>query len=91
MSVQYADNGKPVTLSRTVTVHAGKNEVELPFEIIQPKLWYPAGYGDQPLYEFTAQVGTSGGVSEERKTKAGLRSIVCTVCWINGDGRSNWW
>ena len=29
----------------------------IPMEIRQPKLWYPAGYGEQPLYEFTAQVG----------------------------------
>ncbi len=76
ISVQYADAGKPVVLSRTVTVHRGSNLIELPFEISQPKLWYPTGYGEQPLYEFTAQAGTGGQVSEERKAKAGLRSMV---------------
>jgi len=76
ITVQYADASKPVTLSRTVTVHAGTNLIELPFEIPQPKLWYPAGYGDQPLYSFTAQVGSGSQLSEERKAKAGLRSIV---------------
>jgi beta-mannosidase len=76
VSVQYADHGKPVTVVETVSVHAGRNVIDLPVEIRQPKLWYPAGYGDQPLYEFTALVGTGVGVSEERKVKAGLRSIV---------------
>jgi beta-mannosidase len=76
VKVQYTDNGKPVTLNRTVMVHAGRNVVDLPTEILQPKLWYPTGYGEQPLYKFTAQVGTGAGVSEERKIKAGLRSIV---------------
>jgi beta-mannosidase len=76
VSVQYSDNGRPVTEIATVSVHAGRNAIDLPIEIRQPKLWYPAGYGEQPLYEFTAQVGTSSQVSEERKAKAGLRSIV---------------
>jgi beta-mannosidase len=76
VSVHYSDNGKPVTLSNQVTLHAGQNVIDFPVEIRQPKLWYPAGYGAQALYEFTAQVGTGGKVSEERKAKAGLRSIV---------------
>jgi beta-mannosidase len=75
VSVQYNANGKTVTLNRTVGVHAGSNVIDLPVEIRQPELWYPAGYGEQHLYEFTAQVGTGGQVSVERKTKAGLRSV----------------
>ena len=76
VSVQYTDGSKPVTLSTLTSLHAGRNIIDLPIEIRQPKLWYPAGYGDQPLYEFTAQVGTAGQVAETRKVKAGLRSIV---------------
>jgi beta-mannosidase len=76
VSVQYADDGKPVTLASRVNLHAGRNVIDLPIEIRQPKLWYPAGYGEQPMYEFTAQVGKSGQPAEERTVKAGLRSIV---------------
>ncbi len=76
VSVQYSEDGKPVTVARTVSVHAGRNIIDLPIEIQKPRLWFPAGYGEQPLYEFTAQAGTGGQVSEERKVKAGLRSIV---------------
>ena len=76
LTVQYLDNGKPVTLSTNAIVHAGNNVIDTPIEIRQPKLWYPAGYGDQALYEFTAQAGQGTGVSDERKIKAGLRSIV---------------
>jgi beta-mannosidase len=76
VSVQYTDNGKPVTLSTVATLHAGRNVIDLPVEIRQPRLWYPAGYGDQPLYEFTAQVGAGGQAAETRKVKAGLRSVV---------------
>jgi beta-mannosidase len=75
INVQYSDAGKPVTLSRSVSVHAGRNVVDLPVEIRQPKRWFPVGYGEQPLYEFTAQVSTGVGVNETRKTKIGLRSV----------------
>jgi beta-mannosidase len=76
VSVQYTDNRRPATLSTVATLHAGRNVIDLPVEIRQPRLWYPAGYGDQPLYEFTAQVGAGGQTAETRKVKAGLRSIV---------------
>jgi beta-mannosidase len=75
VSVQYTIDGKPVTLSTVATVHAGRNVIDIPVEIRQPKLWYPAGYGDQPLYEFTAQVGVGVQPVETLKVKAGLRSI----------------
>jgi beta-mannosidase len=76
VGVQYINNGRPVTLNTTATLHVGTNVIDLPVEILKPKLWYPAGYGDQPLYEFTAQVGVGAQTAEEKKVKAGLRSIV---------------
>ena len=76
VSVQFNDRGKPVTETATVSVHAGRNTIDLPIEIRQPKLWFPAGYGEQPLYEFTARAGTGVQPAEQRKVKAGLRSIV---------------
>jgi len=76
VSVQYTADGKPAILTSNVNVHAGRNVIDLPIEIRRPKLWYPVGYGEQPLYSFTAQVGTGAQISEERKTRAGLRSIV---------------
>jgi beta-mannosidase len=75
ISVQYSENGAPTTLNRTVALHAGRNLIDIPIEIHQPRLWYPAGYGDQPLYEFTAQVATSGQAADKRTVKTGLRSI----------------
>jgi beta-mannosidase len=76
VSVQFSDNGKPITLTTIANFHAGRNVIVLPVEIRQPKLWYPAGYGEQPLYEFTARVSTGVQPAEERKAKVGLRTIV---------------
>jgi len=76
VTVQYSDAGKPATVTSNASPHAGRNIIDLPIEIRQPKLWFPAGYGEQPLYAFTAQVSTGAQSSEERKTKVGLRSVV---------------
>jgi beta-mannosidase len=76
VSVQYSDDGTPVTHTRKANLHTGRNVIDLSIEIQKPKLWFPAGYGEQPLYEFTAQVSTGSQASEERKVKTGLRSIV---------------
>jgi beta-mannosidase len=76
VTVQYSDDGKSATLTAKASLHPGRNVIDLPIEIRQPKLWYPAGYGEQPLYEFTAQVATGSQTAEETKTKAGLRTIV---------------
>jgi beta-mannosidase len=86
-SVQMASEGEPLMVVTRASLHPGRNIVDIPIEIPQPKLWYPAGYGDQPLYEFTARVGTtrrdliteagSGSYPvDERTVKTGLRSIV---------------
>ena len=76
VSVQYSDGGKPMTEVETRSLHAGVNVIDMPIEIRQPKLWYPAGYGAQSLYQFTAHVSTAGQTADSRTTKAGLRSIV---------------
>jgi len=71
VTVNYQLKGQQGTATRVVSLHSGTNLIEFPFEIRQPKLWYPAGYGEQPLYSFTAQVAGAG----ERSFKVGLRSI----------------
>jgi beta-mannosidase len=75
VSVQFSENGKTVTETAKVTFHTGTNVINLPIEIRQPKLWFPAGYGEQPLYNFTAQVSAGGQAAEQRKITIGLRSI----------------
>src|SRR5262249_23625725 len=79
VSVQFDDSDKPVTVAETLNLHAGINVVHVPIEVLQPKLWYPVGYGEQALYQFVAQA-TSGSkskapVSDERRIRTGLRSI----------------
>ena len=78
IAVQYAAPGakSPTTLKSTVALHSGRNVLDIPIEIREPQLWYPAGYGDQPLYAFSTHVSISGKEADSRATKTGLRSIV---------------
>ncbi len=54
------------------TLVAGHNHIVVPSEIADPALWYPAGYGAQPLYTWTAKVGSE----DTATTRTGLRSVV---------------
>jgi len=80
ISVQFSNNGKPTTVVETLNLHAGTNKVTFPLEVLEPRLWYPAGYGEQALYQFVAQVSSRSkskfAVGDERTVKTGLRSVI---------------
>lgn len=75
LSVHFQENGRPVELDSMVNLHAGDNQVEIPIEMQHPHLWYPNGYGEPFLYQFTAQLSEDGRIDAERTVKTGLRSI----------------
>jgi beta-mannosidase len=68
------------TNSRTesVDLHPGKNTRVLDFEIIDPKLWWPAGLGDPDMNTFYASVSFDhNGVEKQdnRELHFGLRDV----------------
>jgi beta-mannosidase len=73
--LQFHESGQPVQVMRTVEFHPGVNHVDFPIEIRRPQLWFPTGYGEQPLYAFEAQVQIGGRVIDSRNVRAGLRSV----------------
>jgi beta-mannosidase len=76
VSVSYEDASGPVRLLREVALHPGVNHVDFPMEISRPKLWFPTGYGDQPMYAFEAAVKIAGQTVDGRSVRTGLRSVV---------------
>jgi beta-mannosidase len=76
ITVRYVENSKPLALTANAQLHLGANIIDIPIEIREPRLWYPVGYGDQPLYQFTAQVSTDGKKTDQRGVRTGLHSIV---------------
>lgn len=50
-------------------------------EISRPKLWYPNGYGEQPLYELKLTLKTAEGLfSDARTYQIGLRTLEYDRC-----------
>ncbi len=61
---------------RTIRLEPGTTRVEVPLAIAKPKRWYPVGYGQQPLYGFTAILQTNGTQLDSAQKRTGLRSAV---------------
>ncbi len=51
-------------------------EGEVTFFIQQPQLWWPNGYGDQPLYSVQVELRSATEVLEQRVYFVGLRTLV---------------
>ena len=47
----------------------------LSFEVPDPELWWPAGYGEAALYEATVQLLWQDEVISERTTTFGIRTV----------------
>ncbi len=45
------------------------------FSIGQPHLWWPAGYGAQPLYELKVRARIAGEIVDEQTTRFGIRRL----------------
>jgi beta-mannosidase len=61
--------------TQTLQLNAGMNRVSFPVRIVNPKLWYPLGYGAQNRYRFTAVIKSGRETLAHTETKTGLRSI----------------
>jgi beta-mannosidase len=53
----------------------GENVVKTQISIPNPKLWWPAGQGAQPLYELEAVWEDAGGSKVKLEKRVGLRSL----------------
>ncbi len=57
------------------SVKAESGEIRHTIIVAQPQLWWPTGYGDQPLYDFKVELLANSAVIDERSLRLGLRTI----------------
>ena len=76
LAVEVADT----VVTESVALDEGDQEVELtvPVEEDSVELWWPNGYGDQPLYDLTVRVG-DGRDAHEVTDRVGFREIDLVV------------
>jgi len=70
--------GTDVVSEQTVDLKPGetKSVAIAPTPVMHnPRLWWPNGYGDQPLYDLELTFETGGTVSDERTVRFGVRQI----------------
>ncbi len=60
----------------TVTVDPGSTTAVLELDVADAERWWPRGYGEQPLYDFTLTLGTEGRDLDRFDTRLGFRDVV---------------
>lgn len=64
-------DGDQRVFRETAKISEGVAKVD--FHVSSPKLWYPHGYGEQPLYTVTATVLTNGAETHQTSRRTGFR------------------
>lgn len=76
VTLSYGErNAAPADVSFDVVLQPGKNNVHIPLEIKNPKLWMPVNWGEQTLYDFTVSIEANDKVVAQKTERTGLRSV----------------
>ena len=66
---------KKITQKVKLSAQVGRSPIAFRLKIPKPRLWWPNGMGDQPLYRVTARVVRDGEVCDQREMHVGLRTV----------------
>ncbi len=69
--VATAPDGKSIQVEKTFTTNNSEVDVNIP----DPRLWWPNGYGEQPLYKVDFSLLSGGKVLDQKTYRMGLRTI----------------
>jgi beta-mannosidase len=50
-------------------------EIDFSIEVIDPQIWWPNGYGEQPLYQVEVEITSSQRLLDVAKRQVGLRTV----------------
>jgi hypothetical protein len=86
--------GKPLQFSKSFTVPKNSSaDVDLngdntkEFNIVNPVLWWPNGYGKPNLYRIRLQYVNNSGVSDDTSFVFGIRTVSTKAVDVNGSWR----
>ena len=63
-----------IVIHQKISITKGKNSISIPFQIENPKRWWPNGMGEQALYDVQIKVSTANSI-DSNALKIGLREI----------------
>ncbi len=67
--------GARMHIARIVTLAPGANAVSVPLTIADPQIWWPVGYGAQPLYTVAATLLAQAKPIDHAEKRTGLRTV----------------
>lgn len=62
-------------VSTPIPLMRGNQTVKATLTVSNPRLWFPNGLGDQPLYTLTATLKVEGAVISSHSVRVGLRTV----------------
>ncbi|PJJ66148.1 beta-mannosidase [Chryseobacterium geocarposphaerae] len=62
-------------ISQNITLKSGKNLISIPYQIQNPKLWQPNGWGDPNLYQLKILLQKDSKTIAEKSERIGLRTV----------------
>lgn len=76
LHVEIEGNGSVLAKSVPIRIpEPGHIEEEIPISISDPKLWWPAGMGEQPLYTCNVSLKSRGRIVGQKGVRFGIRRI----------------
>ncbi len=73
-TISINNEGKTI-IKETRNLKQGKQTIEIPFQISNPRLWWPNGLGEPNLYSFEINIIKEKKIIETKKIITGLRKI----------------
>jgi beta-mannosidase len=67
-------NGETI-VTRSIDLKPDRNMYELTFTLDAPRLWWPNGFGEPYLYDFSLTLQDENGIGDSSTLKVGIRSI----------------
>ncbi|MEZ4829299.1 MAG: glycoside hydrolase family 2 protein [Bacteroidia bacterium] len=74
VGLTIGDNPGPVVLSE-FAISEGAHNIEIPFTIENPQLWWPNGLGGQPLYDIAVNLSVNGDFIHSATERIGIREV----------------
>ena len=76
IDVHIAANSKPMReVSQQTKVAKGINFLSVSFNLDDPELWWPNGFGEQNLYQIKAKISSKGKILDSKNERIGIRVI----------------
>ena len=81
LDIAPPDGSRTMSLEKTVKLRPGEQKtISLDVEINNPQIWWPAQWGEQPLYKVTAEVTVDDEVSDIASVASfGIRKVTQTL------------